>query len=247
MCEAAGRFVDPGLMPCIANYRECSYYIARARVHSGISPALTPAPGAQPLARTEIVARLEEQTPPQLIGERGAEELEEEVSRMLRDVEGLAIELNEKWSAYEEGARRLLKMWEETSSSGAHVLRALNDVINMYERLLNNLGLLLDSGRLSQKAYEELKSEAESNLNNFKRRREELERVMKSVERLITPHIQRVKVSEAKPEIGKLRISLMKLEQMFKEGKVSEEVYEKMKKELEERIKRLEQIAGGGA
>lgn len=246
MCEALGGRVDPGLMPCLANYRECSFYASRA-AHRVEPRRIEQLPPAQPTLPEEQIISKEERALEQSLVEKGVEELEERIFETLKSVETLAVELNERWAYYEEKARQLMKMWEEVSMSGGHALRALDDVASMYEKLLTNLKVLLDSGRISQATYEELRKEMESNLDDYRRRRENLEKALKSVERLVTPHIQRVKVSEAKPEIGKLRLGLMKLEQLFKEGKVSRETYERMKRELEERIKRLEQIAGEAA
>lgn len=243
MCESLGGQVDPGLMPCLANFRECRFYITRAAPRVELVRFEQP-PTVQPPLPEELPARVSTRAPEQQLVEKGAEELEEKVLEGLRTVEMLAIELNEKWASYEEGARQLVKMWEEISMSGDHAVRALIEVTSMYEKLLSNLKVLLEGGRISQATYEELKKEVESNLDDYRKRREKLEAALKSTERLVTPHIQRVKVSEAKPEIGKLRLGLMKLEQLFKEGKVSREVYEKMKKELEDRIKRLEQVYG---
>lgn len=245
-CEAIGGAVDPGLMPCLANYRECAYYRARSTApppSTAVSPTVPELGPPLP----EAAVQREKELAKELIHEKGAEELEEQVSEALESIEKLALELSEKWSIYEEGARSLIKMWEGVSMQGSHALRALSDVIGLYEKLLDNLKALLDGGRISEKAFNELKEEIELNLSNYKQKRENLERNLKNVERLVIPHIQRVKASEAKPEIGKLRLSLMKLEQLFKEGKVSQDVYEKMKKELEERIKRLEYILGESA
>lgn len=242
-CEARGGRVDPGLMPCLASYKECPFYAARAALR--VEPReIEQLPTVQPppLERQRILE--EEKMPEQPLIEKGVEELEEKVFETLKTVEALAVELNERWSSYEEGARRLVKIWEEVSMSGDHALRALSEVADMYGKLLGNLRLLLDSGRISQATFEELRKEVESNLDEYRRRRENLEKALKSVERLVTPHIHRVKVSEAKPEVGKLRLGLMKLEQLYKEGKVSREVYEKMKRELEDKIKKLEQLSG---
>ncbi|MEM0458410.1 MAG: hypothetical protein QXZ31_00915 [Thermofilaceae archaeon] len=243
VCEVLGGRVDPGLMPCLANYRECQFYAERATIRAGPAAVMHP-PVERPLPPEEVPTRAETQALERPLAEKGAEELEEKVIEELRTVEALAVQLNEKWASYEEGARRLVKMWEEVSMTGTHAVRALSEVASMYEKLLSNLKSLLDAGRISPAAYEELRREVESNLNDYRKRREDLEIALKNAERLVTPHIQRVKVSEAKPEIGKLRLGLMKLEQLFKEGKVSREVYERMKRELEERIKRLEQISG---
>jgi ElaB/YqjD/DUF883 family membrane-anchored ribosome-binding protein len=228
-------------MPCLANYRECPFFAAATA-----KPAHPPAIEAE----TEAVATVAEEAPLEEVRapvEKGIEEVEEEVTRKIKMAEEMAMNLNEKWKEYEETARQLMKLWEETSMNGRHALEAVSSVIDLYEKILDNLDTLLKSGRISERSYEELKKETQSNLEKYKNIKNDLESALKNAERLVVPHIQRVKVAEARPELGKLRLALMKLEQMFKEGKVSQETYERMRKELEARIRWLEQLAGEAA
>lgn len=242
-CEASGNVVDPGLMPCLSNYRECPVFAAATA-----KPARPPAIEAE----TEAVVTTAEEAPLEEIRapvpiEKGIEEVEEEVTRKIRMAEEMAMNLNEKWKEYEETARQLMRLWEETSMNGRHALEAVSSVVDLYEKILENLDTLLKSGRISERSYDELKKETQSNLEKYKNIKNDLESALKNAERLVIPHIQRVKVAEARPELGKLRLALMKLEQMFKEGKVSQETYERMRKELEARIRWLEQLAGEAA
>lgn len=246
ICEVTGKEVDPGLMPCLTNFRECPAYASRA---SEVQRAAPPAPAEEAEAiAPEVYKTLPEREEALPALERGAEEsLEEEVPRKIKEVKDLALILNERWRAYEEEAEQLLKMWEEALSGYHYVVRASDSVIELYEKILENLDILLKEKKISEKSYNELKEKATSNLENYKRVKEELSQAFKSAERLVLPHLQRIKVTEARPEIGKLRLSLMKLEQLYREGKVSKEVYEKVKRELEMKMQRLEQLAGEAA
>lgn len=244
-CEVTGNAVDPGLMPCLFNFKECPFYVSATKAQA--KPAVEAPPEGAPTATVTVEGVVERvlEEGVKAAEERGIEEeVVEEVSRMIKAAEELAVNLNEKWKEYEDNARRLVKMWEETSMSARHALEAISSAIELYEKIIENLETLLKSGRISEKAYEELKSEAQSNLEKYKSLKNDLESSFKNAERLVIPHIQRVKVAEARPELGKLRLSLMKLEQMYKEGKVSRETYERLKKELESRIRWLEQLVG---
>ncbi len=240
VCEALGTRVDPGLMPCLINYTSCPHYQQRA-----LTQARPPEPAVAPSVVEAAVQPVEVKEPPP--AERGVEELEEEVVRALDSVEKFALELNERWSLYEEGAKRLEKMWGDASTRCGYALKALDDVVGFYEKMVESMKKLLESGRITKEVYEELSSEARSTLEEYRRRREGLEDRLRSVERLVLPHIQRLKAAGARSEISKLRLGLMKLEQLFKEGKVSQEVYERMRRELEERIKQLSYAAGEGS
>ncbi|MCX8181191.1 MAG: hypothetical protein N3E41_07460 [Thermofilaceae archaeon] len=244
-CDVSGEFVDPGLMPCLANFRECPLY-ARAKTATTTTlrphtPEVAP-PGEAPLYLTEREATSRLEIPTSL--EKGVEEMEEEVAQRIKAIEITVSDLDEKWKIYEEDAKKLMKTWEDVSTNGNHTLRALNNVIELYEKLLDNLNILLQSKRISDKSYETLKKDLENNLENYKTIRNNIGQALKNAERLVMPHIQRIKVAEARPELGKLRLSLMKLEQLYKEGKVSQEVFEKMRNELAAKIRWLEQLVG---
>jgi len=244
-CEVTGNAVDPGLMPCLFNFKECPFYAPARAMQPQAKPAVGGPAETAAVAVEEVVERALEERARAAAEERGIEEeVVEEVSRMLKAAEEMAVDLNEKWREYEENARRLVKLWEETSMSARHALEMIGSVIELYEKIIENLDALLKSERISEKAYSELKRETLSNLEKYKALKNDIENSFKNVERLVISHIQRVKVAEARPEIGKLRLSLMKLEQMFKEGKVSQETYERLKKELESKIRWLEQLVG---
>lgn len=242
-CEVSGDTVDPGLMPCLSNYRECPLFVSASSkpAQQGAAPAASKSVIGETAAITaEVLPAVELRAAP----EKGIEEMEEEVSEKIRRAEEMALDLNEKWKEYEEKARALMKLWEEVSANGRYTLEALSSVVELYERILENLDYMRESKRISEQAYNELREEAMSNLKKYQELRSGLEAALKNAERLVTPHLQRVKVAEARPELGKLRLSLMKLEEMYKEGKVSRETYEQVKKELEARIRWLEQLAG---
>lgn len=241
-CEASGNVVDPGLMPCLSNYRECSFFVA-AKAKPAYPSARPPVAELETETATAAVEEVSMEEVRAYIG-KGIEEVEEEVSQKIKAAEEMALSLNEKWREYEETARQLMKLWEEASMNCRHALEAVSSVIDLYEKILENLDVLLKSGRISERSYNEIKKETQSNLEKYKIIKNDLENALKNAERLVIPHIQRIKVAEARPELGKLRLALMKLDQMYKEGKVSQETYERMRKELEAKIRWLEQLAG---
>lgn len=244
MCAVMNKNVDPGLMPCVSNFRSCNFY---ATALSKPTPAVEQA--QQPSLSTEQpvipIPLAPEQLRPQIeMEERGIEEMEEELLSHAKRVEELALNLSEKWKEYESEARRLIELWEEVSETGQQVASALSNVISMYEQLSASFDSLYKSGELSESSYRDLKEEALNGLEKYKNLKQNVETMLKNVERLVLPHLQRIKVAEARPDLGKLRLSLMKLEQLYKEGKVGEETYQRVRQGLEKKIKWLEQLAG---
>lgn len=240
VCSVSGNEVDPGLMPCLANYQECPLY--------------TSAPETPAIEQTRIEVVEEAPAGPpveEVVEEEVEEEREEEIEeRLLRDLDTLeedATRLAERWEEYEREARGLMRRWEEASRVAEWTMRAISSVIDTYEKVLEDLDLKLKSGMISESSYKELKDEVVESLERYRKLRDEVLERVREVERIVMPHIQRIKVSEAKPDLGKLRLSLMKLEQMFREGKVERETYERVKKELEARIRWLEQLVGESA
>ncbi|MEM1508730.1 MAG: hypothetical protein QW291_06425 [Thermofilaceae archaeon] len=247
MCTATNKNVDPGLMPCVSDFRTCSFYVAASSKPTPLAELVQQPSSLTGQPATPITVTMEQPLPQIEIGEKGIEEMEEELLSHAKRVEELALSLAERWKEYENEARRLVEMWENVNKTGQQVTSALSSVIGMYEQLSTSFDTLYESGELSENSYKDLKEEALSNLEKYKKLKQDVETTLKNVERLVVPHLQRVKVAEARPDLGKLRLSLMKLEQLYKEGKVSEEAYQRVRQELEKKIKWLEQLAGEGS
>lgn len=234
---AGGAEVDPAFMPCLLEYWECPYYQQAKKAEE-----------AKPKAE-EVVVPVEAK-PPETPRETAAVApappvAAEEHASLVSEAEALierAGELARIWEEYDRAAREVVERWEDVRERISRELAGVDATITAYVDELERLEKMRESGVIGEEEYGELKASLERRLAEKNKEREELSRVLADLDRVVLPHFKRVKVAEVKPEIAKLKVALAKLEERFKSGGISEEVYEKLRSELEERIKRLEKI-----
>ncbi|QOJ79689.1 hypothetical protein IG193_04340 [Infirmifilum lucidum] len=233
---AGGTEVDPAFMPCLMEYWECPYYIGWRKKagtkEESVTPPLeagekTTAPAPQPVAIAEHVT---------------GTKLLEEASSELDSLINRATELSKIWEEYEKAAREVIGSWEEIRDRLEKELLSIESSLDAYVAELERIELKHKLGVLDDTQYEGLKSELDRRIAEKTSEKEDIQRKLDELDRLIIPHYKRVKAAEVKPEIAKLRLALNKLEQKFKEGGITEEAYRRVKAEIEARLKRLERI-----
>ncbi len=249
---AGGIEVDPAFMPCLAEYWECPYYIGHKEKEKAEEEAEEAAPqvveeAPAESAAVEVQETVEAATPE--AAETGitveAAPVAEEKADVLGEIDSIAeraISLNDLWEKYDREARSLIEAWEEVRENAEKIVLSLQQSIDTYLGELSKLEVKHRIGVITDDVYEELRSELERKIAEKRELQESIVSKINEVERLILPHFKRVKVSEAKPEIAKLRLALSKLEEMYKTGQISEDTYRKLKNEIEEKIRKLERV-----
>ena len=233
ICAAINEPVDPGLMPCLADYTTCRFYVEASK-ERGTQPQEVEVV-TQPPAEVEAQVQVAEEIKPPS---------EETLIDQLESIEKEIVELDDKWKAYAESVNLVLEKWEDLYRRVERTVKALERVLTSHEKMLSELEDKRSHGLVTEEGYQKLRRNIEEQISKYSKLKDELVSMRENIQRLLNPHIQRIKISEAKSELGKLRVSLMKLEQLYKEGKVGREVYEKLRRELEYRIRVLQQIAG---
>ncbi len=240
---AGGTEVDPAYMPCLSDYWECPYYISykerEEELEKEVEVEEEHKEEIQETAFEEKALERVEEVPVEVPKE---EKIEERLTERLDEISSKAVDLNRLWETYDKEARLLIDQWEEIKDELEKYLMSIQQSIDTYISELSKLDVKYKVGIIDEELYNELKSDLERKISEKRFLQDELIKKLNEAERLVMPHFKRVKVSEVKPEIAKLRIALSKLEQKYREGKVSEEVYLKLKGELENKIKKLEKI-----
>ncbi len=248
---AGGIEVDPAFMPCLAEYWECPYYISHQEKEAaakteeeGEAPSEAEEGAAIEVHEAEIAPTPEEavKETPQVAVAAEAEAPPVEITQDIDRIAGKAIDLNKLWEQYDAEARQLIDEWEEVRENAEKIILSLQQSIDTYLGELSKLEVKHRLGIVTDEVYESLRGELERLIEEKRELQESIVKKISEAERLIMPHFKRVKVSEAKPEIAKLRLALSKLEEMYKAGQISEETYTKLKNEIEEKIRRLERV-----
>ena len=81
--------------------------------------------------------------------------------------------------------------------------------------------------------YNKLKDSIQKRFDKVDNKLKELNARYQEIENTINQHYRRLLLTTVTPEVSKLKLSLAKLEEMYRDGKISKEVYEKLKAEIE--------------
>lgn len=225
ICGYANKPIDPFSWYCILNYGECPIYIR----HSRERPVQLL---AEP-AKTEARPLVETMSP---VAERPEAEFERAIKPVVDNVvlkyDEVVKKLDNVWREYENDVVNTKRRWEVEKLSLVRAQQLLDKTINDYERALRELELKKDL--MSLDSYDSLRRDLEERLAALRGLLEEIQSKYKALEEGLGAHFKRVLTTSTSTEVISLRLSLTKLEELLKEGKISRETYEKLKKELEE-------------
>lgn len=231
ICSRAQQEVDPVFMPCLSNYTECPIFSS------------TPPPPETEKAEVKEAEPIVEEVV-EVVEKPVVEKVEEE-KELINKFEDILKEVDEvdsRWIAYESSATKLLEAWDKLRSEALRILASIDSTLQTYTEEIKDVELKYEMGLLSEEGFQEIKGRLEDGLKKYENIRIQIIEYLDTIENRIDQHYQRLKVTAAKPDIGKLKISLMKLEEMYSQGKIDKNTYEKIRSEIEYEIKRLEKL-----
>ncbi|ABL88291.1 conserved hypothetical protein [Pyrobaculum islandicum DSM 4184] len=227
ICSYSNKPIDPFSWYCIGNYTECPIFIRFSREEK--KPA-APKPEEAPKPLTEVIP---------LAPEKAETEFEKAIKPAVDNVvlkyDDLVKKLDDMWKEYESSVIGARKQWEVEKMTLVRAQEILNKTIGDYEKMLAEVELKKDF--MPQDAYENIKRELETKLESLKGLLDEVRSKYAALEENLGAHFKRVLSTSTNAEVISLKLSLSKLDELLKEGKISQETYEKLKKELEELLK----------
>ncbi len=229
ICSYANRPVNPYAMPCFLDYITCPIYI-RYRAEAKAKPVEKPE--AKPVAEEKAVEKPVEQ----VITREFEDLVIEDLSNMLTTYESKIQELDMKWRDYEQSVLSTRNDFDRTRVLIEHHLELLKRTILMYELNLKELEYRKSIGIIDEEQYSKLREEITSKLDRLRKTFEEFANRFDSVISSITTHVKRVLLLAPSPELGKMRLVLARLDELLREGKITYEMYDKLKRELENLI-----------
>jgi len=225
-CTYAGRPVNPYAMPCFLDYITCPVYI-RYRAEAKAKP-VEKVPEAKPQVAEEKVV----EKPVEVV--RDFEDLViDDLRNLLSEYEGKVQELDTKWRDYEQSVLNTRGEFDKVRILIEHHLELLRRTIMMYEFNLKELEYRRSLGILDEEQYSKLREEINNKLDRLRKVFEEFTNRFDNIVSSLVTHIKRVLLLVPSPEIGKMRLVLARLDELLREGKITYEVYDKLKRELE--------------
>jgi hypothetical protein len=227
VCSYTKRPIDPFSWYCIGNYAECPIFIRFSREET------------KPVApKPEEVHKPLAEAPP-LALERPAAEFEKAIKPVIDNVvmkyDELVKKLDDAWKEYESNVVGARRQWEVEKMTLLRAQELLSMTITNYEKMLAEIELKKEF--LPPDSYQEVKRDLEAKLEALRELLDEVKTKYTALEEGLGVHFRRVLTSSTSAEVISLKLSLSRLEELLKEGKISQETYEKLKKELEELLK----------
>jgi len=227
VCGYTNKPIDPFSWYCIGNYTECPIFIRFSREER--RPA-APRPEEVPKPLAEVLP---------LAPERPEAEFEKAIKPVIDNVvlkyDDLVKKLDDAWRDYENNVVGARRQWEVEKMSLLRAQELLNKTIVDYEKMLAEIELKKDF--MPPDAYEATRKDLETKLEALRGLLDEVKAKYMALEEGLGVHFRRVLSTSTSAEVISLKLSLSKLEELLKEGRISRETYEKLKKELEEVLK----------
>ncbi|MEM0277478.1 MAG: hypothetical protein QW677_07390 [Pyrobaculum sp.] len=225
VCGYTNRPIDPFSWYCVGNYSECPIFIRYSRE---ARPAPKPEEVPKPLAEVLSIA-----------AERPETEFEKAIKPVIDNVvlkyDDMVKKLDSMWSEYEGNVVNARRQWEVEKMALLRAQDLLNRTIGDYEKMLAELELKREF--MPPDAFENTRRDLSERLEALRNLLEEVRSKYNALEEGLSSHFRRVLATSTSAEVISLKLSLSKLEELLKEGKISRETYEKLKSELEGLLK----------
>ncbi|WP_054850197.1 hypothetical protein [Vulcanisaeta sp. JCM 14467] len=242
MCMYAQRPINPFQWYCFGDYFECPIYVQYMKTKGVQAKAETkPSQTVQPLQQQAQQQTQQIATTMQVTAVTTRVEVtgdtEDELIRSSESIisrfEGSAKTLNDKWKDYENSVQSTRQSWEVEKARLRRYMVILERIRDKYTEDLKEVELRRSMGLINDDAYNKLRDSIQKKLDKISDKLKELNARYQEVESTINQHYKRLLMTTVTPEVSKLKLSLAKLEEMYRDGKISKEVYEKLKAEIE--------------
>lgn len=220
MCKFSESEVNPALLPCLSDYATCPVYIRAMKAKPSEEEGAVEVTETVPIEALPV----------------------EDIFSKLASIERDLMRLNSHWASYESATKEVLKRWLETRED---VLKRLSSIDQIVQSLMNEkkeLEIWKEMGLISEEYYEKEAKELKERVDRLEDERSKLVDYLEKLEEATDSHHKRIIIASARAEISKLKISLAKLNQLFERGEIDKETYERVRSEIEAKIKRLEKL-----
>ncbi len=241
LCAYAQRPINPFQWYCFGDYFECPIYVQYMRTRGAQAKAeVKPSQTIQPLQQQAQQQQTQAAVAPATAATAQIEtagDAEDELIRsselIISKFESGAKALNDKWKDYENSVQSTRQNWEVEKAKLRRYMVILERIRDRYSEDLKEVELRRSMGLINDDTYNKLKDSIQRKLDKVGNKLKELNSRYQEVESTINQHYKRLLMTTVTPEISKLKLSLTKLEEMYRDGKISKEVYEKLRAEIE--------------
>ncbi|WP_069807408.1 hypothetical protein [Vulcanisaeta thermophila] len=239
LCTYSQKQVNPYAWYCLGDYYECPIYIQYMKTRGvQAKPETKPTQTVQSLQQVQaqttqaraVVTTVKVETPPAVDTE---DELIRNSENILGKFEGSAKALDNKWRDYENSVQSTKQSWEVDKMRLMRYISILTRISEKYSEDLKEIEIRRSMGLINEDTYNKLRESVQKKLDKINNKLKELNTRYQEIDNQINQHYRRLLMTTVTPETSKLKLSLAKLEEMYREGRISKEVYEKLKAEIQ--------------
>ena len=235
LCSLNNKPVNPFVWYCVGNYVECPIYVSNKEKLAEApreAPREEPKPPPQPPEQTIIPLA----SAPEVKAVDVDEGVTSFIDSVLSKYEDYVRSLDAEWSKYEGDVINGRRSWEVEKVRLMEHLSLINSTIETYERRLKELDVRRMLGTIPEEKYLELREGIRAKIDKLNELSASFTSRLRLVEEGLKAHMRRVVSTSTRPDAIGVRYALERLESLVAEGRISRELYERLKAELEELV-----------
>ncbi len=144
--------------------------------------------------------------------------------------------MEDRWREYESYTVKVKGYFDQTSPVISQYLSLLESALSRYRDELKEVELRKEIGTIDSDAYSKLKDELGRKLDKLDGQLRDFKDRYGDLSNRVMNHYRRVITTSESPESARIRMSLAKLDDLLKSGKISRDIYEKLKGDLEKLV-----------
>ncbi|WP_291999370.1 hypothetical protein [Caldivirga sp.] len=229
ICGAVDRTVNPEAWYCFMDFPSCPLYINYVRRQKGQE---TQAVAQTQQVTTEVkpIVTVTQQVPVRTAISEPEDEAVNKLRSILDSMQGRVKALDETWKDYEDKANTAKSELDKNEHLIMQYIASLEGIKANLEESIKELEYRRSAGIIDEESYSKARDYVDKRLSNVSQQLSEMKEMFNKIQESILTHYKRV-LSES-TEAAKVKLSLAKLEELYRTGKVSKEVYEKIKAQL---------------
>ena len=229
ICGAVNRTVNPEAWYCFMDYPSCPLYINYIRRQKGQE---TQAIAQTQQVTTEVkpIVTVTQQAQVKAAISEPEDEVVSKLRNILSSMQDRVKALDDAWKDYEDKANTAKSELDKNEHLIMQFIASLEGIKANLEESIKELEYRRSAGIINEESYNKAREYVDKRLSNVSQQLSEMREMFSKIQESILTHYKRV-LSES-TEAAKVKLSLAKLEELYRTGKVSKDVYEKIKAQL---------------
>ncbi|MGC8597727.1 MAG: hypothetical protein ACP5NY_07420 [Thermocladium sp.] len=229
ICGYTNKQVNPFNWYCLGDYYSCPVYIAQSRA----APQL-PQAEKKPETKPEVKPITVVTTTPVVTDPEDA--IINSIQSLVEKLGGEVRNMEDRWREYESYTIKTKSYFDQSSPVISQYISLLESTLNRYRDELKEVELRKELGTIDSDAYAKLKEELGRKLDKLDNQLKDFKERYGDLSNRVMNHYRRIIMTSESPESAKIRMSLAKLDELLKNGKISKDVYDKLRGDLEKLV-----------